>query len=38
MEFSKWHLQVFGYLGQTERGASGSQVVKDCLVSHFYPS
>jgi len=28
---------MFGYLGQAERGASDSQVVEDCLVSHFYP-
>jgi hypothetical protein len=28
---------VLGYLGQAERGASDSQVVEDCLVSHFYP-
>jgi hypothetical protein len=33
VEFSKWPLQVFGYLGQAERGASNSQVVEDCLVS-----
>jgi hypothetical protein len=38
VEFSKWHLQVFGYLGQAERGTSDNQVVEDCLVSHFYPS
>jgi hypothetical protein len=37
VEFSKWPLQVFRYLGQVKRGASDSQVVEDCLVSHFYP-